>query len=245
MGTNTQSGFTFIEVMLFLAVTGLLAIGILVGSGAAINQQRYRDSVNTLKSYIQQQYSEVTSVANSRNTNWQCNSNGVITDTGGSAGAPRGRSDCVMLGRFMTVDSTGKQLTSSSVSAYRVAGAATATSDIDELKNYRLAVSPINQDETEVSWGAQVVNQNNTAPLSLSILIVRSPLSGSVFTFTQDTIQTSLNAMISEDATKQERHLCIKGDSLGARRLEVRIEAFAGSQSAVSIPPEGASVCNG
>ena len=245
MGTNTQGGFTFIEVMLFLAVTGLLAMGILVGSGAAINQQRYRDSVNTLKSYIQQQYSEVTSVTNSRNASWQCNSNGVITDTGGPAGEPRGRSDCVMLGRFITIDAAGKQLTSSSVSAYRVAGAATATSDIGELKNYRLATSPINQDEAEISWGAQVVNQNNTAPLSLSILIVRSPLSGSVFTFTQDNVQTNLNAMISDAAAEQERHLCVKGDSMGARRLEVRIEAFAGSQSAISIPPEGASVCNG
>lgn len=243
MGTNTQGGFTFIEVMLFLAVTGLLAMGILMGSGAAINQQRYRDSVNTLKSYIQQQYSEVTSVTNSRGANWQCNSNGVITDTGGPAGEPRGRSDCVMLGRFMTVDGTGKQLTSSSVSAYRVAGAATASSDIDELKNYRLAISPINQDETEINWGAQVMNPANTAPQSLSILIVRSPLSGSVLTFTQENVQTNLNAMISEDATEQERHLCVKGDSLGARQLEVRIEAFAGSQSAVSIPPEGTSVC--
>src|SRR5690349_1993788 len=170
MGTNTQGGFTFIEVMLFLAVTGLLAMGILVGSGAAINQQRYRDSVNTLKSYIQQQYSEVTSVTNSRNASWQCNSNGVITDTGGPTGEPRGRSDCVMLGRFVTIDASGKQLTSSSVSAYRIAGTTMATSDIGELKNYRLATSPINQDEAEVSWGAQVVNQNNTAPLSLSIL---------------------------------------------------------------------------
>src|SRR4029450_12347478 len=98
MGTKTQSGFTLIEVMLFLAVTGLLAMGILAGSGAAINQQRYRDSVNSLKSDIQQQYSEVTSVINSRGANWECNANGVISDTGGPAGEARGRSDCVMLG---------------------------------------------------------------------------------------------------------------------------------------------------
>lgn len=247
MGTNTQRGFTFIEVMLFLAVTGLLAMGILMGSGATINQQRYRDSVNTLKSYIQQQYSEVTSVTNSRDANWQCDSNGAVTDTGGPAGEPRGRSDCVMLGRLITIGDTGKQLTSSSVSAYRTAGVATASSDIDELKNYRLAASPIDQDETEISWGAEVVKENNTAPQSLSILIVRSPLSGSVFTFTQDNVQSNLNAMLTEDNLKQVRHLCVNGDegAFGARRLEVRIEAFAGSQSAVSIPPEGTSVCNG
>ena len=40
MGKQNTTGFTVIEVMLFLAVTGLLAIGILVGSGVAIGQQR-------------------------------------------------------------------------------------------------------------------------------------------------------------------------------------------------------------
>ena len=44
MGAKTQNGFTIIEVMLFLAITGMLAAAILVGSGVAIGQQRYRDS---------------------------------------------------------------------------------------------------------------------------------------------------------------------------------------------------------
>ena len=48
-----SKGFTIIEVMLFLAVTGALAVAILVGSGVAIGQQRYKDSVNSLQSFIQ------------------------------------------------------------------------------------------------------------------------------------------------------------------------------------------------
>lgn len=245
MGTKTQSGFTFIEVMLFLAVTGLLAMGVLVGSGAAINQQRYRDSVNSLKSYIQQQYSEVTSVINSRGANWQCDSNGVITDTGGPAGEARGRSDCVMLGRFITINETGKIITSSSVSAYRTAGTPTGTSDLLELGNYRLAISPIAQGTNEVNWGAQVVKQKTTTPMPLSVLIVRSPLSGSVLTFSMEGIQTNLNNMVAAANMSQVRNLCVNGDTVfGARRLEVRIEAFAGGQSAVSIPPESESVCD-
>ena len=57
MSARTETGFTLVEAMLFLAITGLLTVGILVGSGVAISQQRYRDSVNSLKSFIQDQYS--------------------------------------------------------------------------------------------------------------------------------------------------------------------------------------------
>jgi type II secretory pathway pseudopilin PulG len=248
MGIKTQNGFTFIEVMLFLAVTGLLAMAILAGSGMAINQQRYRDSVNTLKSYIQQQYSEVTSVINSRDENWECNSNGLVTDTGGPAGEARGRSDCVLLGRFITVNETGKQLTASGVSAYRLPGAISASSDLQEITtNYRLAISPIDQEQDEVSWGAQIVKQKTTAPMPLSILIIRSPLSGSIMTFTTEGVQTNLNAMVTSGNMSVVRNMCVNADAtsfLGVRRLEVRLEAFASGQSAVSIPPESASVCD-
>ena len=52
MAAKTNNGFTVIETMLFLGVAGALTMGVLVGSGASINQQRYRDSVNSLKSPI-------------------------------------------------------------------------------------------------------------------------------------------------------------------------------------------------
>lgn len=246
MGTKTQSGFTFIEVMLFLAVTGLLAVGILAGSGTAINQQRYRDSVNSLKSYIQQQYSEVISVINSRGSNWTCDLNGAVFDTGGPVGEARGRSDCVMLGRYITINDSGKILTASNVSAYRTVGAPTATSDLLELAHYRLAISPIAQDVSEVNWGAQVVKQKTTTPMPLSVLIIRSPLNGSILTFSMEGIQTNLNVMVKEENMNQVRDLCVNGANgvFGSKRLEVRIEAFAGSQSAVSIPQESVSVCD-
>src|SRR6187402_1944283 len=108
MGIKTQNGFTIIETMLFLGVTGMLATAILVGSGVAIGQQRYRDSVNSLKSQVQQQYSEVTNVINSRDKNWSCDVNGnVIEAPDASDGESRGTTDCVLLGRLLTVDDTG------------------------------------------------------------------------------------------------------------------------------------------
>lgn len=245
MGKHTQTGFTVIEVMLFLGVTGLLAIGILVGSGVAINQQRYRDSVTSLKSYIQQQYSEVGNVNNGRAKTWNCDANGVITEV--ASGEARGTSDCVILGRFITIDAAGTKLTTSNVSAYRTPSAPYAASDIAEIAtNYKLAASPIDQDIQEVAWGAQVVRQKTTTPQPVSILIIRSPLSGSVLTFTSEGVQTNLNSMVSTANTNTARDLCVNADAgtFVGKRMEVRVDAKATNQGAIHIPVESESVCD-
>ena len=245
MGKQTLAGFTVIEVMLFLAVTGMLAIGILVGSGVTIGQQRYRDSVNSLKSFIQLQYSEVANVVNSRDKGWTCDTNGAIAEV--PSGQPRGTSDCVFLGRFITVNSSGTELRSANVTAYRIPGAPEAASDITEIaNNYRLSISPIDQEVEEVAWGAQVVKQDTTNPMPVSMLIVRSPLSGSLFTFTAEGTVTDLNSLVDVDNTKTAQNLCMNADigTFVGRRMEVRIEANAANQSGVRIPPESESVCD-
>jgi len=244
---KTHAGFTIIEVMLFLAVTGLLAASILVGSGVAIGQQRYGDSVNSLKSYIQQQYSEVANVANDRDKAWTCNSSAAITQTDPSGGQPRGTSDCVILGRFITIDQTGTQLTTSNVIGFRKAGATDQSSDIAELAtNYKLSASPISQETQEVSWSAQVVKPKTATPMPLSILILRSPLSGTVLTFTTEGVQTNLSSMIATGNMDKQRDLCVNapvGSFVGSR-MEVRMVPYATNQSAIEIPVESDSVCD-
>lgn len=246
MGIKTETGFTLIEAMLFLAMTGVLAVGILVGSGVAIGQQRYRDSVNSLKSYIQQQYSETSNVINSRDTTWTCDGLGNIAESL-PGGEPRGTSDCVILGRYITIDATGTKLTASNVVGYRQPGTINASSDIAELTtNYKIGVSPIDQEGEEVSWGAQVVKQKTTTPMPLSILIIRSPLSGSILTFSAEGMQTNIGLLVTTGNMIQKRDLCVNADvgSFVGKRMEVRIDAYATSQSAVQIPPESDSVCD-
>lgn len=58
---RTKSGFTLIEVMLFLAVTGLVLVGILGGTYSNIATQRYNDSVRSFAEFLRQVYSEVIS----------------------------------------------------------------------------------------------------------------------------------------------------------------------------------------
>jgi len=247
MGAKTQNGFTIIEVMLFLAVTGMLAAAILVGSGVAIGQQRYRDSVSSLQSYIQQQYNKSTNVTNDRDKKWNCDSNGTVTEVDASAGEARGTSDCVVLGRLVTVDATGTNLTSAVVVGYHNPNGTAQASDIDEIAtNYKLGIAPIDKDDESVNWGAQVVKPKTATPMPITFLIVRSPLSGAMLTFSKEGVQTNPNGMIDAANMSVQRDLCVNADagSFVGRRLEVRVEAYATSQSAVQIPTESDSVCD-
>jgi len=246
MGIDKQHGFTIIETMLFLGISGILAIGILVGAGVSIGQQRYRDSVNSLKSYIQQQYNEAGSIVNSRASDWSCNTTAAVLESPGAGGEPRGTSDCVIMGRYITTNDKGTVLTSSNVVGYKNS-VSTAVNDIDELtNNYQINVSPVDQDIQEVKWGAQIVQQKKTVPMTFSMLIIRSPLSGTILAFTKDSMELNPKALISVANTTQEQHLCVNADagSFVGKRMEVRINANPTNQSAVSIPTESESVCD-
>ena len=214
MGIRSQTGFTIIEVMLFLAITGVLTAAVLVGSGVSINQQRYRDSVTSLQSYIQQQYNQVSNITNGRAGDWTCDSNGNVTQVSGpSGGEPRGTSDCVVLGRVITVDSTGTQLTTSNVVGYHDPNGITQSSDLAELTtNYKLGIVPFQQDTTSVNWSAQIVKPQTSTPMPMSILIIRSPLSGATLTFSQTGLPLSLNAMLTQANESTQRDLCVNAD---------------------------------
>ncbi len=248
MGAKTQTGFTIIEVMLFLAITGMLAAAILVGSGVAIGQQRYRDSVGSLQSYIQQQYNKTINVTNDRDKAWTCDSNGNVSQVqNASAGEARGTSDCVVLGRLVTIDATGTSLSSSVVVGYKNPGAVAQTSDVAEIAaNYKMGVAPIDRDDQSVNWGAQVVKPKTSTPMPMSILIIRSPLSGATLTFTKEGVQTNPDSMIDAANLSVRRDLCVNADvgSFVGKRMEIRIEPFASSQSAIQVPTESESVCD-
>ncbi len=57
--SDERQGFTLLEVTLVLALTGLLLVGLLGGTAAAIQTQRYNDSVRSYAEYLRTIYSEV------------------------------------------------------------------------------------------------------------------------------------------------------------------------------------------
>lgn len=245
MTDRRHNGFTIIELMLVLAISGSLVAAILVGSTTAINQQRYRDSVTSLKSFIQNQYDQVSNTLNDRAGTEGCTANATIS------GTPelRGTSDCVIIGRLVTMAANGTDLKAVDVLAYRASGAIVppGTTDLAELRTYKLGVSAANADSDTVAWGAKVVSPNTTNAYGFSMLIVRSPQSGSIMTFTASgapPVNGPLG-LVTAPNNAASRDLCVDpgGYSL-TKRMEVQIRSAATSQGDIQIPLESTSICN-
>lgn len=251
MGTSKQAGFTILETMLFLAITGLLIAGVLVGVSTSINIQRYRDSVTSFKSLLQSQYSDITNVQNDRDNSWRCGVNATTTQSG-SAQA-RGQSSCVLLGRYITI--TDGSYTIATVNGYEKASSTSGT-DISILKNdYTLGLSTINQQTDSLEWGTSIAwpssgggAKNPTTPRSIAILIIRSPSSGSIYTFTSDTVppidnvnNATLQAMLVTGLgtlgtfpSQASRTICIDSNGLVVTgNMAIYIHAYATAETSI------------
>lgn len=248
MGTRSQGGFTIIETTLFLAITGLLILMITGGVGASLGVQRYRDSVESFKSLIQQQYADLASVQNGRSNQWTCNANSSITPSGAS-GEVRGQSQCLLVGKYMRIE--GKD-----ISIYSVLARKTGSSQNEDIaamrQDYSMNVSTTDVIEQNLEWGTNIswakegsLDANNTPTTrTLGILFIRSPFSGQVYTFTSNSVQpknaisqsTFTNMISGANAVpgQRERMVCVESGGLlpnGSRG--VYIAPYASSANAI------------
>ena len=97
-----QGGFTVIEVTMFLAISGTMAIALLAGIGVAIQRQQYRDAVQSYANFLTEQYSKVISIENDRQPTDPCPIQGA------SVNGYRGQSNCVIVGRYIIGDDQGR-----------------------------------------------------------------------------------------------------------------------------------------
>lgn len=236
MSGKKSSGFTVIEVVLFLGITGLLATLIFVGTGNSINIQRYRDSVTSLKSILQQQYSEVTNVGN--------NHSATENACGGGGGVSRGQSDCVILGRYIT------NMDPNNIVVKTVVGTENsdvATDDKDSLHKYTATLSTIlgTEQKYKLPWDTSMKRIGN--PLvdkNFSLLIVRSPLTGSILTFIDDTAKNKplLDLVDLPNSLTSPLKLCVNPNYLfSGKKMMIRVAANASSASGVEVLGDGAS----
>jgi len=238
MGTHSKPGFTIIETMLVLAITGVLIAGLLVGIGTSIGVQRYNDAVTTFKALLQDQYSKVSNVSNDRDNSWTCDAS--ATPAQGSGGLAPGQSDCVLLGRYVGI--VDGDISMATVVGYQNATGA-STSDIQTVKdNYTLGLSQSSVDKKTLEWGTKIAwpQPRDPSPRSLGIFILRSPVSGTMYTFTSDSVtpieavsSLTLKTMLVETSAsfpgQGERTICIDPD--GAIVPEVRAVYMAQAAS--------------
>lgn len=237
MGIHNKQGFTIIEVMLFLAISGALTVAVLVGAGASISQQRYRDSVNSLSTFLQQQYSEVASVRNDRDAQWTCGGAGVLAAPSG--GTSRGTTDCSVLGKIIRLDDTRAIVRTVIGRAANPSG----TNDIDALRSANLTLHSDSQNYP-VEWGAKMQRVSG-APTATTIMIVRSPETGAIRTFINETSLTVTPAAMVTPANLQTgTHICMDSDGMfGGKRFDVEFVANASSPAGVKVRGDGTTAC--
>ena len=188
-----RKGFTLVEVMLFLAITALLFIGIAMGVQNSVFQQQYNDSTQSFLEFMRSVYSKV--------------SNPQTTGHGNSEEAIYGKlvvfGESVMLdgitpndsGAIFTYDVIGE---ASTVAGGLSTGSATsmlATLDANVVRfnrggpeNSITSAELVSPEKYTPHWEAAIDGTTNGNPFKGSILVVRHPRSGTINTLVSDDI---------------------------------------------------------
>lgn len=246
MGNTKQQGFTIIESILFLAIGGGLLAALLGGVNTNINQERYKDSVNTFASTLQQQYTLATNVSSLRSNNWTC---GSKLQSSSSANTYRGTTDCTIIGRLVRMDD-GVTATLSNIIAYNIDEAAlkTATSDIAgmtdamSLTTMDATSTASGDDKTQATldWGSSIAMLDGKGEKvgtgsALTVAIIRSPVTGRIMTFAVNESTTDWKRkIITAESLKRSLIACVKSSAFIAIP-STAITVTAGGATASSI----------
>ena len=238
-----HKGFTIIEVMLFLAVSGALAAGVLGGSSVAINNQRYVDAANSFKAVVQEEFINTTRVANLRdaNTNFTCPADPT------SEARPRGASDCVIVGRLVSIATSGEMTRSNIIGVEPTVPTTPApANDIEAIKAYQLTIDMLGQETTEMSWGTSI-RRGGEENQAASIIILRAP-SGNVLSLVDTQAITSndgLKDYINSANNSQPKTLCVATSGWTVAQMQaVVIPAYASTPSVVEQRQVEDTACN-
>lgn len=264
MTTVRALGFTIIELMLFLAVSGFLFVALLVGVNNGIVQQRYKDSVYAFSSFLQNQYFEVLNPRNEQRTSDLKCTNSVVSASDPSVPSgttdPRGASKCVILGKAISVKNSPEG-GDTKIKSYTVVGTCDVTpvdnkcennnfqSDTEALARYQPKIIPetaVAPTEIGLEWGSWLAKKDpsnnliDNGPIA-SYLILRSPLSGTIKAFASsviDYITVDISSNIGASATSVS--VCVLNQNKGLQpTYSVSLDTRIGGSSAVTVKGDG------
>lgn len=256
-----KHGFTVVEISLFLAITALIFVGMIVGVNASLRQNHYEEDVRSLQEFLQSIYSQVMSVE-------------------GEGGGHGGNSEKVIYGKLITFnekdtlgyyDNSGRFVSSpnkekNNIYIYDVIGDVASTDTGSTLAQLKSLNAKVTKDDTkgrmvyaglvnsyEPRWGSRIESKEG-GWFQGTLLIVRSPATGSVFTYASDTTM-EINRLLaaggyssSDDvllralgnnffsSEGKDLDICLKGDGVyGGKRKDIRIEKMARSSAGVKV----------
>lgn len=143
-----RDGFTIIEVMIFLAISGLMLAMAVIGSGNLARQARFSDSINSFHSTLQRQYEEVVNGVNTRQD----------SDAGCVGGAPQqpGTDSCILLGKVISFSPLAgrtikiRYVTDDPNPPYNATGTV-----LDQIQDAGPVATDTGMTTYELSWGAE------------------------------------------------------------------------------------------
>lgn len=169
--TRAEDGFTIIEVVIFLAISGLLLSAMFFGTGSMVSRQRFTDTTDSLQVFFQSQYEEVVNGVNVRASDEDCK--------GSSSQA--GQSECFLVGKLLKIPKDGSTVDSYYIIA--TASASNTTTVRDELEKSQLKVIDTGMASYELKWGAKIgtttrASDRTGAAVSNTAVFMRLPNSG-------------------------------------------------------------------
>lgn len=256
-----EVGFTIIEVVLFLAITGVMIAGLLIGIGYSVTRQQYSDSVNSFAAVMQQQYDAVVNVSSDRGSG-----SGVYVRDGSSIVCPsadpsagnigtQGRSECTIIGRRIV--SNGTTLTIEPIIAQQdynrlkepflsllnsLEASTTPYNEIDSrvLQASELKVYDGTKEEYSPAWGAIMHAPGVNERLAFTMVILRSPYSGAVRTYIDTSAAPASpywQTILSQVNATRPLTICLDA---GLPAPQYAVTVAAGSSSANGVKIEGA-----
>lgn len=230
----TPRGFTVVEVMMFLAISGMMVVGLLFAVSGGINRERYRDATNSFEDFLKEQYNLAGNVQNTRNP----------ADSGlGGCGGERAASNCSVIGRYIVSD--GQKLTSLPIIAkidIRTLLDDPSLSTYDEYQIYNKmnlvvpdTITEMNRDYT-LRWDTRLVGPGIKAgtPNRFTIVLLRSPVSGTISTYVVDSTGASLSpAEVVKTSSKIKKYICVDPMGLSNAKTGISIDPVGVNSSAV------------
>jgi len=228
-----RRGFTLVEVSLFLAVSGLLLAGVIIGTQSSISAQRFNDSVQNYIEFLRSVYSEVNNPQSPGD----------------------GRSDYVIYGKLVSFGQNttlnGEKISEGDqkIYVYDVVGNSSnvgtgAAADTLKALNANVVIEDKdgggniidvnfagNVREYVPTWGAAIDTEANGVLYTGSILIVRHPRSGLISTLVSSNI-IQVNKIV-KDANQT------KDFSKAKVMLKDILDSFAVKEIDFCVNPEG------
>lgn len=242
-------GFTILELMLVLGLLSLLLSSFFIASQNNISYSTYRDSIFDLQTFISKQYSKVLNPKGLTDNDIVCKFNLNLTISTGSAN--KGQSDCVILGRYIfTPDDSGHKIYS-----YPVFGKIieTGLDDLALLKDSRkIKIASYDGDlldlkeQYTLTYSSTMRNSADSENLSFSMLIVKSPTSGNIYSLiSPNSVLSVVELLNSRFSTTNNLIICVDKGSLNlGSNMGVKVTANSSNSNGVSIVRDSPGECS-